>query len=64
MFFDEFPPVADNRPIDSLWFHQLADHSSTMDDFADELAVAKLLAGADEAVHELVIPRPRRSDRS
>lgn len=63
MFSEEFPPMADNRPIDARWFHQLVDHSSTVDDYAAELAVAKLFAGADDTVHALVIPRPRRPGR-
>ncbi|HWC83978.1 MAG TPA: hypothetical protein VG756_28800 [Pseudonocardiaceae bacterium] len=56
MYFEEFPPVADNRPTDSLWFHQLVDSSSTV----DSPATAKMWPGAAEGECTLVIPGQRR----
>ena len=68
MFFEEFPPVADNRPTDSLWFHQLVDLSSTVDDSVEALTdgsaggpvTVRLYSGAGDAECTLVLPRQRQ----
>ena len=63
MIFDEFPPVADNRPTDSLWFHQLADQQPIANELGDrdsESAVVKLLADMDGPLRLLMIPAPRQ----
>jgi hypothetical protein len=59
MFSEEFPPVAGNRPTNSLWFHQLVDSTTTMDGFFGA-ATAKRWPGADEGDCTLVIPHQRQ----
>lgn len=59
MFFEEFPPVADNRPTDSLWFHQLVD-LSTVDELVDGPVTVTLYSGTGDAECTLVLPRQRQ----
>ena len=60
MFFEEIPPVADNRPTDSLWFHQLVDLSSTVDELADGPVTVTLHSGLGDPECTLVLPRQRQ----
>jgi hypothetical protein len=61
MFFEEFPPVADNRPTDSpQWFHQLVDLSSTVGGSGNGPVTVKLWSEVEDAERTLVLPSQRQ----